>query len=184
MVIIWIRHAEKIYGNGKGPIGSKQHDPAIFESEGVKIKNLTSRLIKFFGQPDKIICSPYLRTRQTYNFMKEEFSNMNCLYDENVGEFLGFCNKNRNFAMKPDLEDETKKYIQKSLLLNETLLDLKIRVLNHINEIANQKENIWIITHGIFMSKVYEYLFNKEIRPEPLDYFIFENLSSNNIKNA
>jgi len=174
MVILWIRHAEKLYNNGKGPIGSKQHDPGIIDGESVKIKSLTNRLIKIFGYPDKIICSPYLRTRQTYNYIQEQIgNNIDCIYDENVGEYLGFCRKNKFFII-PELEDETKKYIQKSLLFNETLYDLNRRVLNHIEEISSENKNVWIITHGIFMSKVYECLFNEEYRPETLDYFIFE----------
>ena len=74
MVFIWIRHAEKLYNNGKGPIGSKQHDPGILRDEEQKIRNLTRRLIKIYGYPNKIICSPYLRTRETCNYIKEELN--------------------------------------------------------------------------------------------------------------
>jgi broad specificity phosphatase PhoE len=180
MVLIWIRHAEKLYNNEKGPPNSKQHDPGIIldEETMIHIDTLVEELIKKYGKPNRIITSPFLRTRQTSKLITEVLNvkykiDVNIDTDIKIAEYLGFCNKDGKYNYA-DLEEETIQYFPSKVSLNENLISLHIRVENHINELYNSKENIWILTHGIVMCKIYEKLFNGKLRrPEPLSYFAF-----------
>jgi hypothetical protein len=95
--IVWIRHAEKQYANHKGPIGCKQHDSPIqnTDSENERIKLRTLNLIDNYGIPDTIIYSPFLRVRQTMDKMNTIIKTVSdkhieYLCDPDIGEFLGF----------------------------------------------------------------------------------------------
>ncbi len=93
MKTVWIRHADKLYNNEKGPFGCKQHDPGIIENAETlcDIDYLVRFLVQKYGIPQHIFCSPFLRTRQTaelliknleknYN-VKNEYVVYNTIYE-------------------------------------------------------------------------------------------------------
>lgn len=183
---IWIRHAEKLYNNGRAVGKGKQHDPGIIDN--LKTRNilygLIDKLIKQLGVPEKIMTSPFLRTRQTTEiiiaYITQKYGwSPEVEYSEDISEYLGFC-KNKN--EKADLEEETLCHMNQPLLIKEDITTLDTRVEKHILNIHKNERNIWIVTHGIIMSKIFKFYNNFEPnRPEPLDYMalIKNKLSAN-----
>ncbi len=174
MVVIWIRHAEKLYNNGKAFNRGKQHDsPLKIEHDlSEQIEWLAAKLIEYAGPPKKIIISPFLRTRQTakiiMDFLKIDFD---VKYSNDIMEYLGFCHSKNGYA---DLETETLNKMKKTqLLLGESIEELESRVSSHISEVKKSEENVWVITHGFVINKIYEIIEGKELRRvEPLEYLV------------
>ena len=172
--IIWFRHAEKSYNNGKAPRGEKQHDPGILNDIN-PINSLVDELITKYGYPDRIITSPFLRTRQTANVVKKRLQIRHnkiipIEIDCTVMEYLGFCKNKKDYA---DIDSETEKHLGGPIKLDETLDSLMYRIKQHINQSLN---NIWVITHGIIMSYIYKELTGDEPeRPNPLNYIVYSN---------
>jgi len=175
---IWIRHVEKKYNNGRPVDGGKLHDSPIVEDSQtqIEIEKLVKELVEIYGIPDNIITSPFLRTRQTSSMIKETVMRMyqrdikiECSTD--VGEFLGFC-KNKN--EEADLELETKKHYKEPYIIGERIKALYERLVTHIKKINRTERNVWIVTHGIIMSKIHTIFNNIEpSRPKPLDYMLY-----------
>ena len=90
MSLLWIRHGEKKFKNGKGIPGYSQHDPPLKENSDMKINILGHNIFLNFGIPDKIISSPFLRTRETslklINFFRQQYSvEIPMVIDTNIG---------------------------------------------------------------------------------------------------
>jgi broad specificity phosphatase PhoE len=179
--IIWIRHIEKEYKNGKSNrLGENkfQHDPGIIVNEETnnRVKVLVSELVRKYGIPKTLIVSPFLRTRETSKIFLKELEEINItpdiIYSTDVAEYLGFC-KRENHRQEAELDPETKKHFKFKVSLGEGFKHFKNRLLNHINYTQENDENMWVITHGLVLNCVYEYLiFNSHKRPKPLDYVV------------
>ena len=186
--IIWIRHANKMYCNGKAPEGYHQHDSPIQEDSLKSIFKKTDDLIENFGFPDKIYVSPFLRTRQTVEKMLEHLYKSNVKKasiitietDTDISEYLGF---QKPCGMEADTTKETASIFDRKIILGESFKNLNYRVKNHITRLnltENKPETIWVITHGIILSNVYYYI-NKKLgvtkelpsRPPSLSYIYF-----------
>lgn len=161
--ILWIRHGNKLYCNGKAPEGYHQHDPPLKDDAKDEIYKKVDTLIKEFGFPDKVICSPFLRTRQTVEKILERLflinvkraSNIIVEMDMNISEYLGF---QKPYFEEADIHDETKKLAKTKIFLGESLNKLNSRVKDHISKLnlfEDKEEIIWVITHGIILNNVY-----------------------------
>lgn len=89
--MLYIRHGQKAYNNGDAHEYSL--DPGLTDhgKETAKIK--FHQLIKTYGIPQKIIASPYLRTRETANIAQEMIitltgKRINISYDRMLGECI------------------------------------------------------------------------------------------------
>jgi broad specificity phosphatase PhoE len=161
--ILWIRHGNKLYCNGKAPEGYHQHDPPLKEDAEEDIYKKVDTLIAKFGYPDKFICSPFLRTRQTVEKMLERLyilnnkktSNITIEIDTDIGEYLGF---QKPYYEEADVDEETVKLSKTKIILGESLKNLNFRVKQHISRLnlfEEKPEIIWVITHGIILNNVY-----------------------------
>ena len=174
---IWIRHAEKKFSNGWGSTADRQHDPGIVENI-TPINNLVDNLVYKYGPPDKIICSPFLRTRQTSTVIKNRLlekhnKDTKIIISNEVKEYLGFCKNYFGFA---DIDLQTEKFLGGPIKTDESINSLEKRVASHIQRLIAFEENVWIITHGIVMSYIYKTLTTEEAeRPEPLNYLVYKN---------
>lgn len=174
---IWIRHAEKKFNNGWGSGTDKKHDPGIIEDDN-PINTFVDNLVAKYGLPDKIVCSPYLRTRQTSLIIKKRLREkynkyVNIIINNDIAEYLGFCKNHFGYA---DLDSETQKFLGGPIKTNETLESLQKRINSHIQRIISAEKNVWVVTHGIIISYIYKTLSNKEAeRPEPLNYLVYRN---------
>lgn len=161
--VIWIRHGNKLYCNGKAPEGYHQHDPPLREDAKEEIYKKVDSLIYKFGYPDKIICSPFLRTRQTVEKMLEKMYILNnkktsdivIEIDADIGEYLGF---QKPYFEEADIDKETASLSKSKVILGESLKSLNFRVKQHLarlNLFEEKTEIIWVITHGIILNNVY-----------------------------
>lgn len=179
---IWIRHAQKEYSNGKGPKGSKQHDSPILSNFNtvLDIEDVTKNIIDNHDLPDMIITSPFLRTRQTSKYMadyiEENFKKkVDICIDQDIHEYLGFYRPKLDEEY-PDITNETNDLLTKRITFGESQNELLLRVTKHLQRTLQIKDKkIWIVTHGIVMSKIYDFLYNNKVyRPLTLDYFVYK----------
>lgn len=181
-MLIWIRHAPKEYANGKGPVGSKQYDSPIDSSFDtmLDIELMVDEIVTKYGKPNIIITSPFLRTRQTSLYVREYIkdkydTDVNVETNKDISEYLGFCRRGENGS--DSVHPETFLNMDKNIRFDESQVELRNRVKNHLESLRQHKGCIWIVTHGIVMSRIYEILFGEKLyRPQTLDYFAYESV--------
>lgn len=153
--MIFIRHGEKQYKNANSTFD--KHDPGLTEIGIERAKAVADKLIKLYGEPYKIICSPYRRTRETALIMNMQLKNPceQIIIDTNLSEYLG----NHPTAKldvttatavhnppHPETFEDMKNRAKKSLY------KLRKFVANHPNKI------IWIITHGLIIKQISNFI--------------------------
>ena len=149
---IYLRHAEKEYSNGYSDIF--KHDPGITDYGYKRTKKIAEKLIENFGIPDKIVCSPYKRTRETAMVLNSCLPNPHeeIFIDPTLSEYLG------NHSNVPlDVTDHTKYYNPPH---PETFEEMLSRVKKHNSksrrkalDLFNQG-TIWYITHGLIIKQL------------------------------
>ena len=149
---IYIRHAEKKYINGQSD--TYCHDPDITEDGIIRARRTSLKLVKAYGIPKMIICSPYLRTRHTAEQMKLMLSethkaDVEIRVDVNISEYLG------NHADKSlDVHPETLDYHPPH---PENIHGLHHRVRLHNDDMISlddTREVYWFVTHGIVINQI------------------------------
>lgn len=166
-MLIYIRHADKQYANGKSK--KIKHDPGLTTDGKNESIKTAKNLYELYGKPDLIICSPYLRTRETAVLMNSIFeSPCDIEIDINISEYLG----NRSHE-KLDVTNETFIYNPPH---PETFNDMKKRVKIHNDLMIQNRKKIWIITHGLIIKQIFKlnYISNNDVI-YPLYYIIIEN---------
>ena len=161
MSITWIRHAKKKYKN-KDNLGEYKHDSTVIDNCEKDIENLCIKLILENKVPDKIICSPFLRARQTTDMIVGLLKlNIPIEIDTTISEYLGWIEPKGKMA---DVDATTRRYITPKLG-EEKLKDVQKRVNTHIKSVnilkySNPCQNILIVTHGIIISKICKKMYN------------------------
>lgn len=164
MVVIYIRHAEKEYSNNSAKINSHYRlDPAITEKGIKESRKLCQKLIDMYGLPEIIYYSPFLRCRQTLGSFLEQLKEMNydtsqikLIPNSEITEYLG---NQKILDWDFDVTEETKNLDRNSH--PETYKTFSLRVENHYQKIKNNgNKQIWIITHGIILSKITQLINN------------------------
>ena len=161
MSITWIRHAKKKYKN-KDNLGEYKHDSPVVDNCEKDIENLCVKLILESKVPDKIICSPFLRARQTTDMIIALLRlNIPIEIDTTISEYLGWVEPKGKIA---DVDTITKRYITPKLG-EEKLKDVQKRVNKHIINLnnltySNPYQKILIVTHGIIISKICKKIYN------------------------
>ena len=141
--ILYIRHAEKEYKNGKNSEFSL--DPDITENGRILALNKFKILVDKYGPPERIVTSPYLRTRTTAEIARLViFEHTNIMVEISYDNELGECLKNQrdkdiNVCLRPE-----------TLIHNpipfETLKQYNDRIYNHTKK---SQCATWYITHGL-----------------------------------
>lgn len=144
---IYIRHARKEYKNGKSD--KLIHDPPITQQGKEDCKFVADLLIKEYGHPVKIFCSPYLRTRETARI----FSNIAGVPIETlveISEYLGYRND--------ETLDVTKDTLEYNPPYPESTIQFRNRINYHNNNFKHYDrlgvELVWIITHGVVIKEI------------------------------
>jgi len=147
--LILIRHGIKQWKNGHKPkyVQGFNHDPPLTAFQPVLI-NTKYQLIYMYGLPDKIICSPLLRCRQTAMILSQ-FSNKHIpiFVDELLRSSLGKWER-KDVGISPD----TLQYIT-----DNNLVETQSQFNNRVKQILNQTyiyENVWIVTHSSVISEL------------------------------
>ena len=152
--LVYLRHAEKEYNNGDAELW--KHDPGITSSGVEKTKMVTKHLLESWGPPDKIISSPYRRTRETAIIMNSVLEEpVEIKIDTGLSEYLG---NHRGVPM--DVTPETKVWQPPH---PESFTDMKKRVKAHFRKVSNYTKNnkgeiktIWFVTHGLILKQISE----------------------------
>jgi hypothetical protein len=140
--MLYIRHAEKQYKNGKNKKYSL--DPDITEKGKIEALNKFKLLLDQYGVPERIITSPYLRTRSTAEIaslliFEQMHINIEIEYDNQLGECLQHqSDKDLNICLRPET------------LIHNPISDKKLKKYkNRINNHTKKSQyNTWYITHG------------------------------------
>jgi len=140
--ILYIRHAEKEYKNGKNEEFSL--DPDITDNGKITASNKFKLLLEKYGPPEKIISSPFLRTRTTAEIARSviiETTNIDIeiQYDNTLGECLkNQIDKDLNICLRPETLEHN---------------PIKHMTTQHYNNVIYEhtkksEYNTWYITHG------------------------------------
>lgn len=163
-MIIYIRHASDQYEDP-----TFLHDQKIVKTkENIEnALNVAKFLIKEYGQPEVVICSPFERAKGTLNIMRKVFdNNPEIKYDTRVSRY---------FTSKEKKEVDIRKETQVMLPpVYESWSKFKVRVQDHINTLVedatlkSRHKVVWVITHTLVIKEV-----AKHLKIETPDYFEF-----------
>lgn len=164
MSFLWIRHGEKKFVNGLGTKGYSNHDPPLKEDCEQKIIIVGYSTFIRMGVPDRIICSPFLRTRQTseklQTFFQENYKRrVEIEVDNTICEFLGWMKPR---GEKAEVDEKTLEYIE-PILGKEKVSDVETRVKEHLDRILKSEDRILIVTHGIVIEFINKYLTGRKL---------------------
>ena len=150
MSITWVRHGKKKFTNIDNGKNIFQHDSPLKDNCYSEIEKLCFTLIMESKVPDKIVCSPFLRTRQTAYWIIQilGLQHIPIEIDNNISEYLGWVQPK---GCPASITMETKKHIQ-PLLGIETIKDVEKRANIHLEKVKRNKVNVLVVTHGIVIS--------------------------------
>lgn len=148
--MLYIRHSEKQYKNGNSK--TYQLDPDLTQYGKDLARARFRQLLEHNPVPSYIVCSPYLRTRQTALIAQDIILEQRKILveidiDSELSEYL---NVNKQYNLEGAFYPETINPI-----LPETKLQFKKRVQKQFNSSNN---NVWYITHGYNISTIANYL--------------------------
>lgn len=149
---IYIRHADKQYSNGHATACS--HDPSITEDGYIKTLMLGENLIKRWGFPDYIVCSPYRRTRETAEALAKVVRDRGgneiiVKYEIRLSEYLGN-HRDRNLDV-----NEITSLCNPPHPENFFQMDSRVRYHNdEMRELDYQNINVWFVTHGFIINRL------------------------------
>lgn len=162
---IYIRHAEKRYKNN----GSMTYplDPDLTEQGIQEAKNKFLQLLITYGVPNSIICSPYLRARQTAilaaNVIYKHIGILvPIIYDRDIGEYLGHQDNINNQSF-------TKETWELNPIVDKSWYEFEGRIKLH-----KVYSRSWCITHGVVIQSLAK-TYNKKIKhPKTLTGILIE----------
>jgi broad specificity phosphatase PhoE len=144
-----IRHDQKAWSNGRKPssLEGHQHDPPLAQpqvpSESLGLSIARCQAITF----DQVYCSPFLRTRQTEELIRQGLNNPSHpprMLVAELGEYLG----NQKGKLPLDISAEAFQHKTSKNPLFESISALKKRVEKFRAQLPSQGTFL-IITHGI-----------------------------------
>jgi broad specificity phosphatase PhoE len=178
MSVLYIRHGEKEYDNGKGvPL----HDPGITDKGKEEIKKVVKKYL-IISFPTLIEASPMKRTRETALILQREIHQQTGIFVPIViktilSEFLGF-RKSKGEIL--DVHEDTLLY--GVMPLEETRKQFEKRC-NRVYEMYNKSNDahIWVITHGLMMYNIANLNDISRKRFKTLEAFLLDHENEQNI---
>ena len=166
---IYIRHSDKMYKNG--PRG---HDPPLTDRGRGRVGTFGCQLYQRYGMPSTIICSPFLRCRETAELLhravyEQTGVRVGIKCDKDISEYLG----NR--------VDEELMVTEITLLFQpphpETFHEMEQRVHHHNDRMRDYdltRRPVWIVTHGLIIDRLLFFMGFKRPQSIPtLSFFVF-----------
>lgn len=131
-----------------------KHDTTITNNGKRRAYKLAKRLVRKYGVPDVIYCSPFQRGRDTVQEMLKVFSsdqlkNIKILVDLNLTKYFTESQK-----VNPKIHSSTSQY---NIPFNETKEQVMVRANNHLNRLARhhpKPEITWSVTHAIMVKYI------------------------------
>lgn len=166
--MLYIRHAQKAYRNGESE--TLCLDPYLTEAGIEASKQKFRYLVETHGIPTKIVCSPYLRARETANIAADvicditgEKIEVSC--DPLIGEYLGH---HKNKDISKCLHEET---LIHNPIPPENWKEYSARVRKHTRF---AKHNIWYVTHGLVIQSIAFFHGEKITYPSELEGILIQ----------
>jgi broad specificity phosphatase PhoE len=153
--MILIRHGEKQYRNADAKF--HKHDPGLTEIGVERAKGVAKKLIQLYGEPFKIISSPYRRARETALIMNSELSGPvdEIIIDNNLSEYLGNhsqANLDVTVATAIHKPPHPEKFEDMQKRTKKCLNKMRKLMADHPNRI------VWLITHGIIIQQIANFI--------------------------
>ena len=148
-MIILIRHS---HDRVKGSV-RHAHDTDITEKGVAMAQKKARKLVRRYGRPSMILCSPFRRTRETMTVMADEISisGKRQYIDPRLGRI--FADDERK---QPKMAASTQAY---GVNADEGRRRFRARVDNFVRDIdqyIDTEEVVWVITHAIVFNSVLE----------------------------
>jgi broad specificity phosphatase PhoE len=168
--IIFFRHFDKLYNNRyrfDETLKNIKIDKNIDKMHDSPLSKDKLPKDKFVFEKDICYVSPYLRTRQTYDYL---FGDKNYFIDSRIREYLGH-SANRGNSL--DVEDKTSEYVN-DVPGEESEDDFEKRCNNFFDEIMkNSHEKIFVVTHGFVINKFFKYAKLNTIRIDEGGHYVY-----------
>lgn len=146
-----------------------RHDSQLTRKGREIAKNRGKTLIKKYGLPKAIYCSPFRRTKETLHLMLSEYSKFPCRIEFANGLSRYFSERERR---SPDIANET---MQAHVPLTENNREFQSRVRHFswsILQSLRAGDVVWLITHSTVyksIARIFEIEIPEYIKPN--DYF-------------
>lgn len=139
--VVFIRHGQKAWNNGTFVDGQRNFDPHLIDFAWLDKTKAQLPL------PHTIICSPFLRCRQTANYLVPP--GMTIITDNNLREYLGNWQGRTDRSGKPikmHFDRTTWSLINQEQLI-ESMDEFKARVARF--DYRKLAPGTWVVTHGL-----------------------------------
>jgi len=111
-----------------------------------EILDKARQLIKLYGKPKTIYCSPFRRARETVHIMKKLLPDVDIIIDANLSRFFS-----KKEKLNPSVRKKTLKYDPP---ITENAKEFKERVYKIEKIISKNKDITWCITHYLVIKKI------------------------------
>lgn len=146
MVVFYIRHAEEEFTNDVTYL----HDPKLTRKGKQMAYNKGRKLIKTYGPPSLIFCSPFRRTVESLKYMLYKVDQkIKTNYDVELSRYFSTSQKH-NVALSDFAENA-------HVPVYESHADFGKRVekfTNKMNDYIKSEKIIWVITHTTVYKKL------------------------------
>lgn len=152
-MIIIFRHAKD-----DEKAASYDHDAHITEEGAAEVPAMVKRLVKEFGFPSIIICSPFVRARETLKIIRsvlkkhKKFPELKFKIDKRLSRYFT-SEQQRNPSIRPDTQKHKPP-------IYEHIDDFNTRLKGVMNNLASkgyaEKKGpvIWCVSHGLAVKKL------------------------------
>lgn len=154
-MIILLRHA-----NDNEEEATHMNDAHITKSGKRKAKKKAKYLVKKYGFPERILCSPYVRARETLKvfckYLKkldpDKYRSMEKRIDRRLSRFF-----TPTQQKNPEIRDDTQRFRPP---IYEDIPKMMVRLQDHVKSclkkgyLNNAKQNTWCISHGLAIKKL------------------------------
>jgi broad specificity phosphatase PhoE len=164
---LYIRHAEKLFVNGKKPKDSLfNHDPPLTDEGCRAAMILGKELADRYGVPTTVVVSPYRRCRETAAMMLMQVQqDVNIVVDRQVGEYLGHHDPKAietdpiTASFSPFYERCFNAFTKRCCLVKLERNGQNDRIIPDRND-KNDKI-VWVISHGVVIKTITQAMFKR-----------------------
>lgn len=151
MTFVFIRHGkkswnDKSYESNKNLVKTPhKDDPPLAEGENKILKSLGEDLVKLYGPPDVIVSSPYLRARETAEYINPNLDKIPIEININLSEYHGYKKE-----IKLDLDPSTEEY---GVIIDKSMNNMKKRADEFLEILKTWSDAVvWIVSHRVVIN--------------------------------
>lgn len=145
--MILIRHGEKEYTNNSN--NQRRLDSPLTKNGEREVACCLNKLLENYPPPKRLLCSPYLRTRQTAYIIFQELLKHDVIVPLIIAPLFSECLTHQKDRVRE--EDFTEETLRHGYIPPETSKEFVDRVHEAI---LTLEAGDWVVTHGYFMTVV------------------------------